>query len=327
MRKLQIGLICLAVTPALTFAAADPALMAMVMPDAKVIAGAQVRQVANSPFGSWVLTHLQLDDPEFQKFMAATGFDPRRDLTELMIAANGSQNDPARWLVLGRGTFDSSRIRGAAVTMGGTVTTHKGVAMVSIPGKDKSAAATAVAFPDASTAVMGPPDMVEAALDRRQSHAPVAGGLAGKVRQLSSVNDFWFSTLVPLSEFAGSMPDSNIAGALKGNMLAAVQQASGGIKFGAEIVLSADIVTRTPQDASSLVDVVKFLAGLIQTNRKKDTTAEKVSTVLDSLKCSSQGNVMTMSLAIPEPMIEQMLQSMSGKGKAKKPAPETPPNK
>ncbi len=106
------------------------------------------------------------------------------------------------------------------------------------------------------------------------------------------------------------MPDANLAGALKGNMLQAVQQASGGIKFGTNIMLSLEIVTRSSQDASALVDVVKFIAGLIQTNRKNDKTAEKVSTVLDALRCSAQGNVMTMSLSIPETVLEQMLESM-----------------
>jgi len=256
---------------------------------------------------------MQLDDPDFQKFMTATGFDPRRDLSELIIASNAATNDPSRWLVLAKGTFDISKIHGVAQSTGAIVTSHKGIAIIGIAGNQSGQKATstgAIAVFDASTAVMGPLDVVQAAIDRRVARAGVATGLAGKVKQISASNDFWFTTLVPLSEFASSMPDANLAGALKGNMLKAVQQASGGVKFGTDILLTAEIVTRSPQDASALVDVVKFIAGLIQTNRKSDKTAERVSTVLDAIKCSAQGNVMTMSLSIPESTLEQMLNAM-----------------
>jgi hypothetical protein len=248
--------------------------------------------------------------------MAATGFDPRRDLSEVLIASNASQNDPSRWLVLAKGTFDAARIQSLAQTTGAIITPYKGIAVIALNASQgngqaqKATSTAAIAFLDPGTAVMGTPDAIQATIDRRVARAGFSTGLAGKVQQVSAANDFWFTTLLPLSEFASSMPDAGLAGALKGNMLQAVQQASGGIKFGTIIVLSAEIVTRSPQDASALVDVVKFIAGLIQTNRKNDKTAEKVSTVLDALRCNAQGNVMTMSISIPETVLEQMLESM-----------------
>ena len=45
-------------------------------------------------------------------------------------------------------------------------------------------------------------------------------------------------TLVPLSDFAGAMPDPNLSGAMKGNLLAAINQASGGIRFGDTVTIS-----------------------------------------------------------------------------------------
>jgi len=104
-----------------------------------------------------------------------------------------------------------------------------------------------------------------------------------------------------------------------------VQQASGGIKFGQTVQLSAEAITRSPKDASALVDVVKFVAGLIQTNRQGDKTAAQVSTLLDGLQTSAQGNTMTMTLAIPEATLEQML-SMMRQDRSKKsiPSPSVP---
>ena len=59
------------------FAAVDPGLLRLVMPDAKVIAGLQVRATKNSLFGQYVLSHMQIEDAAFKKFIAQTGFDPR----------------------------------------------------------------------------------------------------------------------------------------------------------------------------------------------------------------------------------------------------------
>src|ERR1700681_827461 len=109
--------LCAALIQSMAFAA-DPSLLSLVMPDAKVIAGARVDQAKTSPFGMYVLTHLQLDDPDFQKFVAVTGFDPRRDVRELLVASNSAQYDPSHWLVLAKGTFNPERIEGVAQANG-----------------------------------------------------------------------------------------------------------------------------------------------------------------------------------------------------------------
>jgi flagellar motor switch protein FliM len=74
--------------------------------------------------------------------------------------------------------------------------------------------------------------------------------------------------------------------------------------------------------------VVKFVAGLIQTNRQSDKTAAQVSTLLDGLQTTAQGNTMTMNLAIPEATLEQMINMMrSPGGKKTVPHSATPQNK
>src|SRR5580700_6980718 len=84
----------LALFLALPFGAcpADPALLQMVMPDAQVVAGLQVTQAKSSPFGQFVLSHLSINDTELQQFTSQTGFDPRRDVTEIVIASNWKNN-------------------------------------------------------------------------------------------------------------------------------------------------------------------------------------------------------------------------------------------
>src|SRR5579863_5796692 len=106
-----------------TLCAADAGLLRLVMPDAKVIAGLQVDRTRDSAFGQFVLSHMQLSDESFKKLIAETGFDPRRDVTELMIASNWESSSPeSRWLVLAKGAFDLQKIQTAAQSNGAAIT-------------------------------------------------------------------------------------------------------------------------------------------------------------------------------------------------------------
>jgi hypothetical protein len=311
------------------FAATDPSLLRLVMPDAKVVAGLQVTQTKNSLFGQFVLSHMQVEDDTFKKFMAQTGFDPRRDVSEIVMASNWEQATPeSRWLVVARGNFNLSSITSAATANGGVIVGFQGVNILSYTPETKPdgkpQVASGIAFFDSSNAVMGDLSSVKAAIQRKQSKASPSGTLMAKVRDLSAKNDFWFVTLVPISEFAGAMPDPNLSSAMKGNLLAAVHEASGGIRFGDNVAISGEAVTRSDKDAEALVDVFKFVAGMVQLNRQNDKTVDKVATLLDTMELKTAGNVMTMSLTIPERQLEQMLEMMRQESHAAR-VKKTPP--
>jgi hypothetical protein len=324
MVKLRSSFVLIFAVQAAAFAATDPALLRLVMPDAKVVAGLQVSQTKNSLFGQFVLSHMQVEDDTFKKFMAQTGFDPRRDVTEIVMASNWEQATPeSRWLVIARGSFNLSSITAAATANGGVLVPFQGINILTYTPEGKPQNVSGIAFFDSSNAVMGDVTSVKAAIQRKQTNAAASGTLMTKVRDLSARNDFWFVTLVPISEFAGAMPDSNLSSAMKGNLLAAVHQASGGIHFGDTVSISGEAVTRSDKDADALVDVFRFLAGMIQSNRQSDQAVDKVATLLDTMELKTVGNVMTMSLTIPERVLEQMLEMMRSQGRAasaKKPA-------
>src|SRR4051794_38582073 len=87
-----IVLLALSAFSAVAFAA-DPQLMNMVMPDAKILAGLNAASARTSPFGQFVITKIGMLGQEPQKFIAATGFDPLQDVSEVLAA---SAADPAK---------------------------------------------------------------------------------------------------------------------------------------------------------------------------------------------------------------------------------------
>jgi len=290
--------------------AADQGLLSMVMPDAKVVAGVQVDASKNSLFGQYVLSHMQVDDKNFTKLLADTGFDPRRDVTEIVMASNWSGDANARWLVLARGFFNATRIASAVQTNGGNIVSFSGINLLGGSVTPKTGQNPVVAFLDQSNAAMGNPDSVKAAVLRFQKGEKSAAIQANtKIQDLMGSNDFWFYSMVPISEFAGAMPDPNLGQAMQGNLLQAITQVSGGLKFGSMVRLSAEAVTRSDKDAGALVDVVRFLAGMIQLNKDKSPAASDVSSLVDTMDLKTNGNVMTMSLLIPEAQLEKILES------------------
>lgn len=306
MTTLRKALCALLFAAATAPAAVDPSLLTLVMPDAKMLSGIQVDQAASSTFGRYVLAQMQSGDKGLSKFIAETGFDPRRDLRQILVASNGASKTG---LILGRGTFDAAKIIAAAKANGSTIAEYNGVSLVR-GSKDKDSKG-AIAFLNGSTAVMGDYDSVCAAIDRRTGGATLSPDLVAKADEVSATNDAWFVTMVPLSQyFAGKVADPNLASAMQGNMLQAVQQASGGIRFGStDITIHGEALTRSEKDASALVDVMKFLAGLVQLNRDQNPGAGKVATLLDTANFSFEGNVFRLSMVIPEEQAEKLFMS------------------
>jgi hypothetical protein len=298
MVKQALAIIMLAAGPIL---AADSALMNLVPADAKVVAGMQVDRAAASRIGQHLLSQMKDDDPDFRKFVTAGGFDPRRDLREVVLAST-SGPDKGHGLVLARGAFDVSRLVALARTTGATVQKYQGLDVITGPGAE----AGWVVFPDSTTAIGGDPQMVRNALDRRRGGAPMDARMAAKVNEFGNRYDIWMVSTLPVSQFAGKMPDQQVSGAMRGDMMQGIEQTSGGILLGSMVQVAGEAVTRSDKDASAMVDVVRFLAGMVQSNRDKQD-AGKFASLLDTLELKSEANVMKFHLSIPEADIEKLM--------------------
>jgi len=289
--------------------AADPALLQLVPPDAGAIAGLQVDQGKKSPLGQYVLGHLGQSDAGIAKFVAESGFDPRRDVSEIVFALNalppGANSVPgAHGLVVARGTFNPGRIESAVIAHGGSVTNFQGIDILSGAAKNGMGA---LAFLDTTTAALGDIEAIQQAITRRASGA-AAGSWSSQAQTLSQDNDFWFLTNGPISGLTSVMPNGQAGpGMQNAQMFQSVTGASGGLKFGANVVFTADAVTRSDKDAQALADVLRFLSGMLQTNKSTNPTAAQLSALLSSLVLSTNANVLHLSLTVPEAQLEGFL--------------------
>jgi hypothetical protein len=97
---------------------------------------------------------------------------------------------------------------------------------------------------------------------------------------------------VPIAELMPDLPGGGAAGeALKGGALRSIQEASGGLNFGDQVRLSAELTAASGEDASKLAAVLKFVAGAIA-QAQADVTAE--------------GSVVRLGLGLSEPQLEAL---------------------
>jgi hypothetical protein len=283
--------------------AADSQLLNLVMPDAVVVAGANVAQAKTSPFGQWVLAQIQQQDAGLQKLIAATGFDPTQDVSETLAASNGTSQTG---LLLARGTFNAAKFAAAATTSKAVLETYDGVTIIEDPNK-----ALGFAFPSATIAVAGDLADVKAALDRVSAPSILPAALVVQINQWSGNEDAWAITTVPPSTFqksASKSAASSIPGLNGQGVFQAIQSAAGGVKFGTNDVITATAQADNAQDAQSMADALKLLASLAQMQTSKEPA---LATLAQSLQIGASGTTLNVTLSIPESTLEQLIHSNS----------------
>jgi hypothetical protein len=283
--------------------AADPGLLNLVMPDAQVLAGMNVTNSTISPLGTFLLSHLS-NDPGLQQFIAQTGFDPSRDLTEMLAASNGNTAAPSS-LVLAKGSFDVAKIV-ARIAQGTSqqVSTYAGATLItSTNAKDTHAAA----FIGGSIAVTGNVVSVKAALDRSGGVNSIDPALAAQAQTLSTTEDAWSVSLASLGSL---IPGGATAAGGAGQTLQLVkniQSSSAGLKFGGNVQFTAQAVADTPQDASALGDVIKMIASLAAMSAASNADAAAIAQALQSLQVTTSGATVNLSASLPEAQVEALL--------------------
>ena len=90
---------------------AENGLLNLVMPDAKVVVGVDVTRAKASSLGQLFMQNINLHDDELGKLTSLTGFDPRRDLSEVVMASVDTNTSGKNALMLVRGNFDAARIK------------------------------------------------------------------------------------------------------------------------------------------------------------------------------------------------------------------------
>jgi hypothetical protein len=305
----QTAFLAIFFTTAIFLPAADPTLLNMIMPDAKVLAGVNVSKAETSQFGQYLLRSMPADKG-FQQFITTSGFDPRTDVQEILAASNTAAKSG---LVLARGKFNAAMISSAALATGQFTTSSYSGAQLITPANGVGETMAIVLDTTPSTiAMVGDLANVKAALDRRKLSNPVNPVLAAKIAVYSAA-DAWSVSIAPLSSGGGAGHGNPMSGMVQGDMFKKVQAISGGITFSSPIQVTGEAVADSPQDASALGDVIKFVASMVQSSQSKGAAAgAEVSAIVQTLDVTTVQNTVRIALSIPEADLENLVQGAKG---------------
>jgi hypothetical protein len=298
--------------------AADSQLLNLVMPDAQVMAGVNVTTAEISPLGQYLLAQIGINDKGLQAFIGATSFDPRKDVTEILMASAGKSTTPGG-LLLAKGTFDVAAITAAVATgKSQQVSTYDGdTLIVSTDPKENHA----LAFIAGSIAILGDLTSVKAALDRSGGVNSIGPELAALVQSLSTSDDAWSVSIASV----GSLIPNLGTGAPGGNatqmlqLVKNIQSSSGGVQFGQNVVLNGQAVADTPQDASAVADLVRMASALLSMGAAQNPQAAGAAQLLQSVQVTTTGATVNITASIPEAQIEAALKAVTAKNPAAAP--------
>lgn len=296
--------------------AADSQLLNLVMPDAQVMAGVNVTTAEISPLGQYLLGQIGNNDKGLQTFIGATGFDPRKDVTEILMASAGKSATPGG-LLLAKGTFDVAAIT-AAVASGknNQVSTYDGATLI---GSTDPKEMHALAFIGTSIAVAGDLSSVKAALDRSNGVNSISPELAALVQSLSTSEDAWSVSIASVGSLIPNLgtnaPAGNATQMLQ--LVKNIQSSSGGVQFGQNnVVFSGKAVADTPQDASAMADLVRMASALIAMGAAQNPQAAGAAQLLQSLQVTTTDATVNITASIPEAQIEAALRAVTAKSPA-----------
>jgi len=275
--------------------AVDPRLLNLVMPDAVVLAGVNVTQAEATPFGQYVLGQLATNDAKMQQLATLTGFDPRKDVTELLVASNGAAK---AGLALAIGTFDAATIAAFATGHGAASETYSGVTILEDPKQTHG-----IAFLSGAVVAAGDLADVKAAIDRQAAASTLPAALVVQANQLSGSDDAWFICSVPPASLHPAGSATGTATGLQ-TALTSIQSAFGGVKFGTVVTAGVTAQADNAQDAGTLASLLQLLVNMAQ---MQSTTNTSVATLASGLTIKASGSALVFTISLPESQFQQLL--------------------
>ncbi len=289
-----------------TARAADSQLLSLVMPDAKVLAGVNVDQAKATPFGLYVLTQIQsTNNTGLQELIALTGFDPTRDVHELLAASSATAGSKsATGLVLARGNFSVDTITNLAKSKGAVIETVNGVNVLEDPKQ-----MAGIAFLGPTLLIAGDVAGVKAAIVRPSTGQALPTSVVGLANQWSASQDAWIvSTGAPSSLFPIPQQTSgsnNPGAAMLTGIFQQIQQVAAGVKFGDNVVGTASITSDTAANATQLANTLQFLLNMAQMQGQNNA---QLANLAKAVAISAQGTNIKVTVTLPQAQFQQLIQ-------------------
>ena len=273
----------------------DPALARLVPARTILLAGVKVDDLRSTDwYKRWVG---QQPLPGLESFASETGLDPRKDLSELLLASDGVNT-----AVLARGKFSPPAIEMRLQRQGGRRMPCQGCTML---GNEQAA----VAFLDSNTAVAGRPAAIRLVLGERGSSNGLPALLRSQLGAIPAQNQVWIAAAGGFGELAKAVPQTGNLSNL-GRVFSMLESGSAGLDLRAGLRLFATAVCHSEQDARSLGDAVRGVVGLARLSTPTD--APDLLKVYDAVQVEQQQRTVRVNVALSQELLDKALARLQG---------------
>jgi hypothetical protein len=286
--------------------------------DTRFVLGLDVKRFVASPFYARFATENGQGRPDaFKQIEEKLGLNPERDLDRVVIAGRdpaGLKKDPGIALITGR--FDRYKLgRVAEQRAGVTTKNHQGTSMYLYNEEQKGA--TAVAFLDDSTLVLGSQAAVESVIANR---ANGSGGLrsnAALIALLQGVkpgSTFWMAgDSALLSQMPASLPGAG------GNNMAIPSLKSMVITGDLDPVVAVQLTGETADAAAaqSLADIVRGLVAMLSLQAQQRPEFRQLSS---AISVTTEAHKVQINARFPYELLEK-LHGVARRGASADPVP------
>ena len=291
MKPLLTVLVC-----ALNLVAAERVdnVLAQMVPDkTTTLIGMRMEQLKSTPLFQKMMSQQQLS--QLDQFAGESGFDPRRDVRDLLIASNGKET-----VLLARGTFHLKLPATARKT------NYHGFVLVPNEGQQSQ---SGFCILDSTLAAAGSLPALQAALDQYKSgNRNNAAGLLARARTIADNFQFWGVTAGGGNFISENMPGGGAGAPDFARIFRTLQNVTfeGDLRSGFKGMAEGDCTSA--QDAKTLSDAVRGMVGMGRLNTPENQP--DLLRLWDGIKVAQTDRKITLTVDIGQDLIDQLLKLM-----------------
>jgi hypothetical protein len=293
-------------------AAVDPALVNLSRPDVNFVMGVEVSRIASSPLLAAAMEEAQQTQPGWDSFFGLLAPQPLRYLDEVIIAAKldpgADSKKPEHLLIMARGDFAGSGFSDLVCSQGCATDTYRDFQVLRLtpkPGDDPMN----FTFLDSQYAVMGSPQEVQGAIDRRvtEANSVFSDAIQEGIERLGS-HDIWFVAKGVFQDAANEAGESG-PGMMAEQVASKMDGIGLGITLGKDVQFALELRSHTPEQAKQVFDMAN---GLLAMMKAGDGPPESKQ-MIERLKLRQEGPLLAVSLRIPEAEVRAHLREKAAK--------------
>ncbi len=258
--------------------------------DTTLLAGVRLTALESAPF--YVRHRDWFNFAQLDYLKEKIGLDPRRDLSDLVVAYDGKHA-----LLLASGTFQSGAVQNKLLGLRAKRLEEKGHTLFLSGGQ-------AVAFPANGLAAAGPVSAVETALDL---HAARSGNIPEELQRrleaIPSRDQLWAATRggLPFLQLAGN---SDVQSALS-NIAGYISETSAGLGVDTGLHLRAEIICISDEGAQRVRDALRGAIGLGRLTTKDNET--DLLRLYDSIQVEQSQRTVRVNSDLPADLADKLL--------------------